>query len=943
MNYNDSEDNSKIIVRGAREHNLKNIDLVIPRNQFVVISGISGSGKSTLAFDTIYAEGQRRYVESLSAYARQFLDQLQKPDLDEITGLSPAIAIEQRTLGKNPRSTVGTVTEIYDFLRVLFARAGTASCPQCKKPISGQSASQMCDALFALPEGTRFSIFAPVIRDRKGTHKKELEAFRKQGFVRVRIDGTIFSLDEPIQISRNQNHHIDLLIDRLVVKGKARGRIAESLETALRYGEGFVRILFEKEENQEWFLSEHHACPECGISLPEVTPRFFSFNSPQGACPQCEGLGSRPRFDPERLVPDASRSIAEGAIEAWGKNQPKAYYQSLLEDLATHLEIKLDTPWSKLSKKARQIILHGLSQKVSFRIGPKRRRRQRILRKFDGVIGDLEKRAEIGDDLFERYATPHPCELCEGNRLRKEVNLFRVGNITITELASFSIPEMRKRLSQLQLDHLTKEIAAPLLAEINERLQFLEEVGLSYLCLNRSSASLSGGESQRIRLATQVGSRLMGVLYILDEPSIGLHPRDHARLLESLLRLRDMGNSLIVVEHDEETIRAADHLIDMGPGAGRNGGKVVAQGTPNELCEHPDSPTGAYLSGRRCVPIPKKRRNTPKNWLKIAGCREHNLKNIALEVPLGRFCVVSGVSGSGKSTLINETLYRALAARFHQAKNPPGDFDTLEGIEALDKVIQIDQSPIGRTPRSNPATYSGVFDGIRRLFAQVPEARMRGFSPGRFSFNVKGGRCEACSGDGLLRIEMHFLPDVFVTCEVCGGSRYNRETLDIRYRGCSIADVLQQSVDEASVTFENQPSLLRSLKTLQDVGLGYIHLGQSATTLSGGEAQRVKLSRELSRKHTGKTLYILDEPTTGLHFADVEKLLGVLHQLVDLGNTVLVIEHHLDVIKTADHVIDLGPEGGNLGGKIVASGTPEAIAKVSKSHTGNALRRVLAI
>ncbi|CAG0979915.1 UvrABC system protein A [Myxococcaceae bacterium] len=935
---------SHIVVRGAREHNLRGIDVQIPRDRLVVITGLSGSGKSSLAFDTIYAEGQRRYVESLSAYARQFLEQMSKPDVESVDGLSPAISIEQRTVTRNPRSTVGTITEVYDYLRLLWARVGRPHCWSCGRPIARQTVQQMTDSVLALGEGARVQILAPVVRGRKGHYKKELDAFRQQGFVRARIDGTLVDLSDDVDLARQKTHDIDLVVDRIQVKEAARARIAGSIETALRMAAGMVWI--DPGNAAPWLLSESSACVACGISFPEIAPRSFSFNSPHGACPRCDGLGTREALDPERIVPDPARSLAGGAIEPWGAKRVPRYYAQLLEALATHLAVSLDVPWRDLPERARRGILFGLGrEEVSFRL-ERGGRTQTLRRRWDGVVGELERRIEArgGEKLaaeLAKYRTSRPCDACGGARLREEMRSVEIGGMGLHELAALPISEASKRLGSLDLDPTERIIADRILHEILDRLRFLDDVGVGYLTLDRPAATLSGGEGQRIRLATQVGASLMGVLYILDEPSIGLHSRDHERLLESLFRLRDGGNSVIVVEHDEATIRSADWVIDMGPGAGIHGGEIVAEGTPLEIAANPKSLTGAYLSGTRAIRTPARREPDPARVLEVSGCCEHNLKNVTLQIPLGLLTVVTGVSGSGKSTLVNDILHRALAQRLHGAEAPPGRFSEIRGLEHLDKVVDVDQAPIGRTPRSNPATYTGIFDGVRALFAQVPEARVRGYGPGRFSFNVKGGRCEACEGDGLLRVEMNFLPDLFVTCEVCAGRRYNRETLEIVYKGKNIAELLETSVEEALGFFENVASLRRPLQTLQDVGLGYLHLGQPATTLSGGEAQRIKLARELSRRSDGRTLYLLDEPTTGLHFADVEKLLLVLGRLVELGNTVVVIEHHLDVVRSADRVIDLGPEGGSAGGEIVAEGTPEEIARIPRSHTGRALRAVL--
>ena len=929
-----------IEIRGAREHNLADIDVRIPRDRLVVITGPSGSGKSTLAFDTLYAEGQRRYVESLSAYARQFLEQMRKPDVDAIDGLSPAIAIEQRTSGRNPRSTVGTTTEIYDHLRLLFARAGEPHCPDCGLPIASQTVSAMTDRVLALGAGARVSVLAPVVRDRKGEYKKELEDLRRQGFVRARIDGELRDLSDNIALARSARHSIDIVVDRLVVKESARARIAESIETAAKLGAGLVLI---DTGSEQWLLSERNTCPACGFSFPELAPRSFSFNSPHGACPECDGLGVCTGFEPSLVVPDPSRPLGGGAIAPWSGRGAPRYYRALLESLARHYEVSLDTPWQELPKRVQRGILEGQGA-PEIELSLSRGRRAQRLR-WEGVLDELARRftdgAERDREGLGRFRGESMCAACGGSRLRPEARSVRLAGTTIDALAALPVSEAARFLSRMALDPLRAEIAERVLREVRERLRFLEDVGLGYLSLDRASTSLSGGESQRIRLATQVGASLLGVLYILDEPSIGLHPRDQERLLASLERLRDQGNTVIVVEHDLDTIRRADHVIDMGPGAGAHGGRVVAHGTPAQVAANPDSLTGAYLAGRRRVAVPAQRRPPGERCLVLSGCREHNLKDVTLRVPLGLFTVVTGVSGSGKSTLVNDTLHRALAARLHGAATPPGAFDQLAGLEHIDKVALVDQAPIGRTPRSNAATYTGAFDGIRKLFSLVPDARVRGYGPGRFSFNVKGGRCEACQGDGTLRIEMHFLPDLYVTCEVCGGRRYNRETLEVRYKARSIAEVLSLSVEEALVFFENAGAVRRPLQTLHDVGLDYLRLGQPATTLSGGEAQRIKLARELARRATGRTLYLLDEPTTGLHVADVERLLDVLGQLVELGNTVLVIEHHPDVIKTADHVIDLGPEAGDAGGEIIVEGTPEVVARHPTSHTGRAIAPLL--
>ena len=939
-------DPQEIAIHGARTHNLANIDLIIPRDRFVVVTGPSGSGKSSLAFDTLYAEGQRRYVESLSAYARQFLDQLDRPDVESIEGLSPAVAIEQKSVGRSPRSTVGTITEIADHLRLLFARAGTAHCWDCGAPISSQSLDEMVDRVLALPEGSKIQVLAPVVRGRKGQYKKELEGFRRDGFVRARIDGEIRDLAEDITLARGRRHDIEIVVDRLVVKPSVRARLADSLGTALRLADDLA-LIDVASEAPRW-LSRTGACPACDNSFPEISPRLFSFNNPFGACSACAGLGSRKFFDPRRLVPDPTLALEDGAIAAWDLDEARGYYRQLLEALAAHYGFGLDVPWQKLSKTHRKRILEGdpdfeleLAVPIQGRGKRRKRRTERVTRAFDGVVGDLERRLESGggrgERSLDRFRSEAPCATCEGARLRLEARSVFVGGRSLPELSACPIGELRAFFDTLELAPPYARIAERILKEIVERLDFLAQVGLEYLTLDRPAATLSGGEAQRIRLATQIGARLIGVLYILDEPSIGLHARDNERLLASLEQLRDLGNTLIVVEHDEATIRRADHVIDIGPGAGLHGGRIVAQGKPSAVAEVAASTTGAFLAGRRRIDRQAPRREAAEATLRLEGCRANNLKNVDLEVPIGRLTVVTGVSGSGKSSLINDTLHRALAARLHGALAEPGPHRALAGLDQIDKVVDVDQSPIGRSPRSNPATYCGAFTAIRQLFAQVPEARVRGWDAGRFSFNVAGGRCETCEGDGSLRVEMQFLPDVFVRCEVCGGRRYDRDTLAIRYRDKSIADVLEMTVEEALDLFESVPPVARPLKALVDVGLGYLHLGQSATTLSGGEAQRMKLAKELARKSTGQTLYLLDEPTTGLHFVDVEQLLGLLDRLVDRGNTVVVIEHNLDVIRFADHVVDLGPEGGAAGGEIVAVGPPEAIAACARSHTGRAL------
>jgi len=953
--------NDRIVVRGAREHNLKNIDLEIPRDQLVVITGLSGSGKSSLAFDTIYAEGQRRYVESLSAYARQFLEQMEKPEVDSIEGLSPAISIEQKTTSKNPRSTVGTVTEIYDYLRVLFARVGVPHCPKCGRVISAQTVQQMVDRVLAQAPGTRLLVLAPVVRGRKGEYKKLFFDLQRQGYSRVRVNGVVRELTEEIELDKKRKHTIDVVVDRLIVRDNIGSRLADSLETALRLADGIVTVEFVDGESAKdraagaeparaysrppsvkaglkdaatrapatTTFSEKLACAECGISFPEVSPRMFSFNNPYGACPECGGIGSRDEIDPDRLVPNPARSLKDGALAPWAGRET-TYFRQTLAVLAKRHKFSLETPWAELRKPVRDVILHGE------RDGG-----------FEGVIKTLERRyretsSEEARAEVATFMTERPCPACGGSRLRPESLGVTMAGRSIAEVVRQTIKEAGAFFDGLTLTEREAAIARRVLKEIRERLGFLMNVGLDYLTLDRPAGTLSGGEGQRIRLATQIGSSLVGVLYILDEPSIGLHQRDNRRLLDTLKRLRDIGNTVLVVEHDEETIRSADYVVDLGPGAGELGGHVVALGTPDEIMANPDSLTGRYLAGALAIPVPATRRKGSGHFITIHNPREHNLKGMAVKIPLGTFTCVTGVSGSGKSTLVNDILYRALASMLHRAQDRPGAHDRIEGAQRVDKVVDIDQSPIGRTPRSNPATYTGVFTFIRTLFARTPEARMRGYQPGRFSFNVKGGRCEACQGDGLVKIEMHFLPDVYVTCDVCKGRRYNRETLDVHYKGMSIAAVLDMTVREALGFFDAVPVIKSKLATLDDVGLDYIRLGQSATTLSGGEAQRVKLATELSRRATGRTLYILDEPTTGLHFADIQRLLDVLNKLVDQGNTVVIIEHNLDVVKTADWVIDLGPEGGDEGGRVVATGTPEELARhAERSYTGQFLRPLL--
>jgi excinuclease ABC subunit A len=923
-----------ISVRGARVHNLKNIDVDIPRHKLVVITGLSGSGKSSLAFDTIYAEGQRRYVESLSAYARQFLEQMEKPDVDLIDGLSPAISIEQKTTGSNPRSTVGTVTEIYDYLRLLFANIGVPHCPNCDKAITSQSLERIADMVMLYPQDARINVLAPVVRGRKGEFKKELAALRARGFTKARIDGQFRALEEDIKLDRRRNHAIDVLVDRVIIRGGVERRLLESIDVALNLADDIVVI--NSLDGGDRLFSRRLACVSCGLSMPEMTPRAFSFNSPHGACPGCQGLGSRVDFDPHRVIPDESKSLAEGAIAPWARGDRKLVKEALQSLSRTH-GIDLSIPFSKLPRKAREALLAGAG--TTGKNG------------FEGLLPNLRRRYEEGSwaeqEELEPYRSMRPCPECHGQRLKHEMLAVRVKGRTISDYVGMPIAEALRAFETLQLTDRETLIAERILREIQERLRFLNDVGVGYLTLGRGAATLSGGEGQRIRLATQIGANLTGVLYVLDEPSIGLHQRDNRKLLATLARLRDLGNTVVVVEHDEETIRTADYVIDLGPGAGEHGGHVIFQGTAADLMEqsagdHPASLTGAYLTGARSIAVPKARRPALKGEIVVRGARENNLKNIDVRIPLGLFTTVTGVSGSGKSTLVNDILYKSLARTLYRAGDEAGAHDRIDGIELIDKVIEIDQSPIGRTPRSNPATYTGLFTFIRDLFAMMPDARARGFRPGRFSFNVKGGRCEACQGDGVIAIEMHFLPDVYVTCEQCKGRRYNRETLEIKYRGKSIADVLELTVDQAAPLLENFPAVANKLRTLQDVGLGYIELGQSATTLSGGEAQRVKLAKELSKRGTGRTLYILDEPTTGLHFEDTRKLLDVLNQLVDQGNTIVVIEHNLDVIKAADHVIDLGPEGGVGGGRIVAEGTPEEVAHYEQSATGRFLAHMQA-
>ena len=933
-----------IRIKGARAHNLKNIDVNIPRDKLVVVTGLSGSGKSSLAFDTIYAEGQRRYVESLSAYARQFLGQVNKPDVDSIEGLSPAISIDQKTTSRNPRSTVGTVTEIYDYLRLLYARVGRPHCPKCGKPITQQTIDQMVDQITSLPERTKLLILAQVVRGRKGEHKKILEHIRHEGYVRVRIDGEVYDVNDDIQLEKTKKHTIEVVVDRLIVREGMETRLADSLETALKLGEGvvYVQVL----GGELLMFSENFACVDCGISLPELTPRMFSFNSPYGACPVCTGLGSHMEFDLDLVLPNPTLSVGQGVFEPLSTNK-NSYAMCVMTALLEAHGYTTDTPWQDIDKATQRMLLYGSGEEAfHFHYTNMFGEYKSYHVPFEGVMPLLERRYHETDsdemrESYENYMTAIPCPACHGARLKPEVLAVTVGEKNIHEFTAMTIREADAFIQHLELTAREQKIAAQIIKEIHARLKFMLDVGLDYLTLSRAAGTLSGGEAQRIRLATQIGSGLQGVLYVLDEPSIGLHQRDNNRLLATLKHLRDLGNTLIVVEHDEDTMRAADCIVDIGPGAGAQGGRVVAQGTAAEIMQVPESVTGQYLSRKKFIPVPAKRRPGNGKYLTVVGAQENNLKNLMVKIPLGTLTLVTGVSGSGKSTLVNEILYKGIASRLYHAKGKPGRHKAIRGLENIDKIIDIDQQPIGRTPRSNPATYTGVFDAIRQLFAQASEAKIRGYKAGRFSFNVKGGRCEACKGDGILKIEMHFLPDVYVPCEVCKGARYNRETLEVRYKGKNIADVLDMTIDEAVDFFQNVPRIARKLQVIKDVGLGYIKLGQPATTLSGGEAQRVKLATELSRRSTGRTLYILDEPTTGLHTADIHKLMDILQRLVDGGDTVVVIEHNLDVIKCADHIIDLGPEGGDRGGTIVAQGTPEDIVKVPASYTGQFLKALL--
>lgn len=938
----------QIIIKGAKEHNLQNIDLAIPRDEFIVITGLSGSGKSSLAFDTIYAEGQRRYVESLSAYARQFLGQMKKPEMEYIEGLSPAISIDQKTTKENPRSTVGTITEIYDYLRLLFARIGTPHCPKCGKEISHQTLGQIGDNIIEEGEGKKIHILAPVVRDKKGQHKDVLDDLRNKGFVRARVDGEVRDLEEDIDLPKTYRHSIEVVVDRLKIRKDVdfKRRLVDSLETASEFAEGLINVLFSDDGGDyEKKYSEHFACVDCGINFEELTPRMFSFNAPQGACPECNGIGVKMEIDPDLIIPNKNLTLNEGAVTPWAKsNKKENYYHQMLEAVSKHFNFSMDTPFNELTKEQQDIILYGCDDKIPFSF-KRRNKSYQVNRQFEGVIPRMERlyietKSNYSRKYISKFMSDRKCHVCHGKRLRPEVLAVTVGGKSIADVVEMSIKDSYQFFLNLELTDREQFIAKEVLKEIRQRLKFLVDVGLDYLSMARSSGTLSGGEAQRIRLATQIGSGLVGVLYILDEPSIGLHQRDNVKLIETLKRLKNLGNTLIVVEHDEETILSADYVVDIGPGAGEHGGKVVACGTPEEIMESHESVTGQYISRRETIPIPQTRRSGNGELLIIRGARQNNLKDIDVEIPLGKFTCVTGVSGSGKSSLINEILYKGLNGKLNNKFTFAGDYDKIEGVSNIDKIIAIDQKPIGRTPRSNPATYTGVFTDIRDLFAETPEAKARGYKPGRFSFNVKGGRCEACSGDGIVQIEMHFLADVFVPCEVCGGKRYNEETLDIRYKGKNIYEVLEMTVEEALEFFEHIPKIHKKLKTLLDVGLGYMKIGQPATTLSGGEAQRIKLAKELSRSNTGNTLYILDEPTTGLHFADIKRLLSVLARLTDAGNSVVVIEHNLDVIKTADYIIDLGPEGGDGGGKVIATGTPEEIAK-SGTYTGEFLQKIL--
>ena len=942
------ESKKQIVIKGAREHNLQDIDVSVPRDEFIVITGLSGSGKSSLAFDTIYAEGQRRYVESLSAYARQFLGQMKKPEMESIEGLSPAISIDQKTTRENPRSTVGTITEIYDYLRLLYARIGIPHCPNCGKEISQQTIGQIGESIIEEGEGVKIQILSPVVRDKKGQHKDVLEDLRNKGFVRVRVDDEIRDLEEDIDLPKTYRHSIDVVVDRLKIRKDVdfKRRLVDSLETAAEFAGGLITVLFDNgEEEYEKKYSEHFACVDCGINFEELTPRMFSFNAPQGACPECNGIGSKMEIDPDLIVPDKTLTLNEGAIAPWSKSSKREnYYYQMLEAVSKHFNFSMDVPFEELDGEYQNTILYGYKDKIAFTF-KRRNKSYMVNRKFEGVIPRMERlyietKSNYSRKYLSKFMSDRKCHVCGGKRLRPEVLAVTVGGKSIIDVCDLPIKDSYQFFQDLELTERENFIAKEVLKEIKERLSFLVEVGLDYLSMSRSSGTLSGGEAQRIRLATQIGSGLVGVLYILDEPSIGLHQRDNIKLIEALKRLKDLGNTLVVVEHDEETILSADHVVDIGPGAGEHGGKIVAQGTPLDIMNNPDSITGQYISRVKKIDIPEKRREGNGKFIKIIGAEQNNLKDIDVEIPLGKFTCVTGVSGSGKSSLINEILYKGAKGKLAHKFTFAGKYKEIEGLQNIDKVIAIDQKPIGRTPRSNPATYTGVFTDIRDLFANTPESKARGYKPGRFSFNVKGGRCEACTGDGIVQIEMHFLADVYVPCEVCGGKRYNEETLDIRYKGKNIYEVLEMTVEEALEFFENIPKITKKLQTLYDVGLGYMKIGQPATTLSGGEAQRIKLAKELSRTSTGKTLYILDEPTTGLHFADIKRLLEVLARLTDAGNSVVVIEHNLDVIKTADHIIDLGPEGGDGGGEVIATGTPEEIAEAG-TYTGQFLERML--
>ncbi|MCR2043921.1 excinuclease ABC subunit UvrA [Anaerosalibacter massiliensis] len=934
----------KIIIKGAREHNLKNVDLQLPRNKFIVFTGISGSGKSSLAFDTIYAEGQRRYVESLSAYARQFLGQMEKPDLDYIEGLSPAISIDQKTTSKNPRSTVGTVTEIYDYLRLLFARIGTPYCYKCGREITSQTVDQMVDKVLELEERTKIQVLAPIIRGKKGEHQKILESIKKEGFIRVIVDGEMYELTDEIKLNKNKKHNIEVVVDRIIVKDGIEGRLADSIETALKLSDGLVII--DIIDGEQMLFSQNLACPDCGVVIEELSPRMFSFNSPFGMCPTCNGIGYYKEIDKELVIPNPSLSVKEGGIAPFSTSAEDTYYYQVFKAIGDKNNFSMDEPLENAPKKFLDELLYGTKDTISFKFNSHYSGYRSYRGRFEGVIPNLERRyretnSDYMRDKIDKYMTENPCPKCHGKRLKDEVLAVRINGLNIAEVTDLSIKDSLDFFKNLKLTERQKIIGDQVLKEVRERLQFLQDVGLNYLTLSRTASTLSGGESQRIRLATQIGSSLVGVVYVLDEPSIGLHQRDNAKLLKTLRNLTDLGNTLIVVEHDEDTMYSADYIVDIGPGAGRHGGYIVSKGTIEDIEKDENSITGQYLSGKKKIEIPEKRRESNGKWLEIKGAKENNLKDIDVKMPLGVFTCITGVSGSGKSTLINEILYKSLAQKLNNAKTKPGKHKKILGLENLDKVIEIDQSPIGRTPRSNPATYTGVFDHIRDVFAMTPEAKMRGYKKGRFSFNVKGGRCEACNGDGIIKIEMHFLSDVYVPCEVCKGKRYNRETLQVKYKGKTISDVLDMTVEEALEFFENIPKIKKKLQTLKEVGLGYIKLGQPSTQLSGGEAQRIKLATELSKRSTGKTLYILDEPTTGLHVADIHKLIKVLDKLVEGGNTVIVIEHNLDVIKTADYIIDLGPEGGDGGGTIVAKGTPEEVSKVKESYTGQFLKDII--